>query len=41
MEKADHLHQLSRHSKKFDNWDLEDMIKIYSEKVLELKKGLY
>jgi len=40
-EKADHLHQLSRQTQKFDNWDLEDMIKMYSEKVVELKKGLY
>ena len=40
-EKADELHQLSKQTLKLFDYDIEDMIKIYSEKVASLKKSLH
>lgn len=39
-EKAEHLYQLSKQTLKLYDQDLEDMIKIYQEKVAVLKKAL-
>lgn len=39
--KADHLYKLSKETLKLFDTDIKDMIKIYEEKVVELKKSLY
>ncbi len=39
-EKSDHLYRLSKQTLKLFDYDIQDMIEIYKEKVAELKKGV-
>ncbi len=38
--KSDHLYKLSKQTLKLFDYDIQDMIEIYKEKVAELKKGV-
>ncbi len=39
-EKSKELYDLSKKTLKLDNWDLQDLIKIYEERCAELKKSI-